>query len=236
MRIRIAILGLVLGLGLSAPPAGAAETYQLLFREGVLSGVGAGETLSYLARRSGRSAPEPAQAAVQAAGQAAGQDMAPPPAELQLDLSVAPGDEVILTAVQGDTRQRAGAFPGSVGNPLIMYFLETVLRDMANQAGGSPFYIRNRIKESLLREAEIRPLALPFGGATVAAQEVTLHPFAEDAARDRMSGFADLTLVAVVSDEVPGWYYSLTATAPAAPGEDGPGYSNAITLLPGAVE
>lgn len=227
MRHRIAILGLVLGLGFGTPPAGAAETYQLLFREGVLSGVGADDTLSYIARRSGRSAPEPVQA---------GQDMAPPPAELRLDLSVAPGDEVILTAIRGETRQRAGTFPGSVGNPLIMYFLETVLRDMASQAGGSPFYIRNRIKEALLRDADIRPLALSLGGGTVAAQEVTLHPFAEDAARDRMSGFADLTLVAVVSDEVPGWYYSLTATAPAAPGEDGPGYSNAITLLPGAAE
>lgn len=227
MRHRIAILGLVLGLGFGTPPAGAAETYQLLFREGVLSGVGADDTLSYIARRSGRSAPEPVQA---------GQDMAPPPAELRLDLSVAPGDEVILTAIRGETRQRAGTFPGSVGNPLIMYFLETVLRDMASQAGGSPFYIRNRIKDALLRDADIRPLALSLGGGTVAAQEVTLHPFAEDAARDRMSGFADLTLVAVVSDEVPGWYYSLTATAPAAPGEDGPGYSNAITLLPGAAE
>lgn len=228
MRHRIAILGLVLGLGFGTPPAGAAETYQLLFREGVLSGVGADDTLSYIARRSGRSAPEPVEAA--------GQDMAPPPAELRLDLSVAPGDEVILTAIRGETRQRAGTFPGSVGNPLIMYFLETVLRDMASQAGGSPFYIRNRIKDALLRDADIRPLALSLGGGTVAAQEVTLHPFAEDAARDRMSGFADLTLVAVVSDEVPGWYYSLTATAPAAPGEDGPGYSNAITLLPGAAE
>ena len=140
------------------------------------------------------------------------------------------------SAVQGETRQRAGTFPDSVGNPLIMYFLETVLRDMANQAGGSPFYIRNRIKDALLRDADIRPVELTLGGATVAAQEVTLIPFANDAARDRMSGFADLALVAVVSDAVPGWYYSLPATAPAAPGAAGPGYSNAITLLPEAAK
>ena len=228
MPIRIAILGLVLGLGLGAPPAGAAETYQLLFREGVLSGVGADQTLSYIARRSGRSAPEPMRAP--------GDATVEPPAELRIDLTVAAGDEVILTAVQGETRQRAGTFPDSVGNPLIMYFLETVLRDMANQAGGSPFYIRNRIKDALLRDADIRPVELTLGGATVAAQEVTLIPFANDAARDRMSGFADLALVAVVSDAVPGWYYSLTATAPAAPGAAGPGYSNAITLLPEAAK
>lgn len=222
MRIRTAILALTLSLGLGVPPAAAAETYQLLFREGVLSGIGAGDTLSYIARRSGRSAPAPVP----------GQDIAMPPAELRLDLTVEPGSEVILTAVQGDTRQRAGTFPGSVGNPLIMFFLETVLRDMASQSAGSPFYIRNRIKDALLREADIRPLDLSFGGATVSAQEVTIRPFAKDTARERMSGFADLALVAVVSDAVPGWYYSLTATAPAAPGEAGPGYVNAITLLP----
>ncbi len=228
MRGRIAILGLVLTLGVGVPPAGAAETYQLLFREGALAGLGDGEALSYVARRSGRSAPEPAQAATG--------DTPNPPAELQLDLTVAPENEVILTAVQGETRQRAGTFPASVGNPLIMYFLESVLRDMSNQAGGSPFYIRNRIKDALLRDAEIRPLSVPIGGHDVAAQEITLHPFADDAARDRMSGFADLALVAVVSEDVPGWYYSLTASAPAAPGEVGPGYSNAIALLPEAAK
>ncbi len=226
MRILIAILGLVLGLGVA--PAGAAETYRLLFRTGVLDDLGVDETLSYIARRTGRSAPEPEQSS--------GQDAPIPPAEIRLDLTVAPENEVILTAVQGETHQRAGTFPSSVGNPLIMYFLETVLRDMANQAGGSPFYIRNRIKDSLLRDADIRPFALSLEGRAVAAQEITLHPFANDAARERMSGFADLTLVAIVSDEVPGWYYSLSAAAPPAPGAPGPGYSNAITMIPEAAK
>jgi hypothetical protein len=226
MRNLLAILGLVLGL--AGLPADAAETYKLLFREGTLDGFSAGQKLSYIARRTGRSAPE--------AEQVPGQEITPPPAELRLDLTLAPENEVVLTAVQGETQQPAGRFPGSVGNPLIMYFLETVLRDMSNQAGGSPFYIRNRIKESFTREADIRPLALSLDGRAVAAQEITLHPFANDAARARMSGFADLTLVAVVSDEVPGWYYSLSAAAPPAPGEAGPGYSNAITLMPEAAK
>ncbi len=225
MRIRSTILGCVLGLGIGAAPADAVEVYQLLFREGTLSGLGVDDTLSYVARRSGRSAPQPPLPMPE-------EDIVAVPAELRLDLTVAPDNEVVLTAVRGETRQRAGTFPDSAGNPLIMYFLETVLRDMANQAGGSPFYIRNRIKDALLRDADFRPVVLSLDGRTIAAQEITLHPFVTDAARDRMSGFADLALVAVVSEEVPGWYYSLSATAPAAPGEVGPGYSNAITLLP----
>ena len=47
---------------------------------------------------------------------------------------------------------------------------------------------------------------------------------------------ADLAITAQVSDAVPGWYYTLRASAPAPDGSDGPGYTNAITFVPGAAE
>ena len=37
---------------------------------------------------------------------------------------------------------------------MIMYFVETVTRDMGESAGGSVFYIRNRIKEALVTPTE----------------------------------------------------------------------------------
>jgi len=224
MRLRIVLLALLAGLG-DGGVAEAAPGYEILFREGVLDGMAEGSELAYSVARAGRSAPE-------RAGEAplAGSPQA-------LVLALRPGDEVELTVEDGQHRQQAGRFPASVGNPLIMYFLETVLRDMANQAGGSPFYIRNRIKEAMLAEAEVRPDTLSLaGGETVTGQELVLHPFAEDAARDRMAGFADLAITAQVSDAVPGWYYTLRASAPAPDGSDGPGYTNAITFVPGAAE
>lgn len=219
MWLRIAILALLAGLG-GGGKAAAAPGYEILFREGVLDGMAEGSELAYSVARAGRSAPErPGEAPLSA-----------PPERLVLALG--PGDEVELAVEDGQHRQKAGRFPASVGNPLIMYFLETVLRDMANQAGGSPFYIRNRIKEAMLAEAEVRPVTLTLaGGETVTGQEIVLHPFARDAARDRMAGFADLAITAQVSDAVPGWYYALAARAPAADGVEGPGYSNAITFV-----
>lgn len=224
MRQRIAMLAVLAGLG-GAAMAAAEPGYELLFREGVLDGIAEGSELAYSVARAGRSAPE-------RAGEA---PLADPPQALVLALG--PGDEVELAVADGEHREQAGRFPASVGNPLIMYFLETVLRDMANQAGGSPFYIRNRIKEAMLAEAEVRPVTLTLaGGETVAGQELVLHPFAKDAARDRMAGFADLAISAQVSDAVPGWYYTLKASAPAPEGSDGPGYTNAITFVPGVTE
>lgn len=213
-----ALLGTCLLVGASA--ASAEQISALLFREGVLDGMGAGTEIAYAYRRDGRSAPLPPGAAVD------------PPLDATVTLSVGPENEVQLALTAGEGRQGVGTFPQEVGNPLIMLFLETVLRDMASQSGGSPFYIRNRIKESLLAEVEAEPrrVALP-DGREVSGQEVRVLPFAADAARDRMAGFADLAIVAVVSPEVPGWYYSLAAEAPAQRGSDAAGYSSSMVFL-----
>lgn len=222
--MRFGVIALMAALGL-APlhPAGAVQSYEILFREGVLDTLAPSTELAYSVARTGRSAPErPDEVPLAGVPQ-------------RLFLTFLPEGEVELTAEDGAHRQQAGRYPASVGNPLIMYFLETVLRDMASQSGGSPFYIRNRIKESMLGEAEMRPVTLTLeGGREIAGQELVIHPFAKDKARDRMAGFADLTLTAQVSDAAPGWYVSLSASAPAAAGSDAPGYSNAIRLTSGA--
>ncbi|EEW23879.1 hypothetical protein [Rhodobacter ferrooxidans] len=200
------ILGL--GLALCATPLVAGETYDLLFKPAALDGVSQAGGLDY------------ASAVVI--------DGKPAPAA-QLTLRLAPEGMVDLALMQGTAMQGGGSYPASVGNPVIMYFLETALRDMAAQSGGSPFYIRNRIKESLLTEAEILPVTLHYGDADIAARRITLHPFAQDEARARMGAFADLALAVTVSPDIPGWYYALEASTPAVGAV--PGYSNALTLM-----
>ena len=59
-----------------------------------------------------------------------------------------------------------------MANPLLLYFLETTVRVMAEATGGSPYYIRNRIREALV--------ASDLGAADGAEREVTLTPFAAD--------------------------------------------------------
>jgi hypothetical protein len=117
-----------------------------------------------------------------------------------------------------DAALRDSGFPASVGNPMIMYFYESVVRDMAETAGGSPFYIRNRVKDALVRPAEILEGEAEFQGRRVATRTIVLRPFADDPNRARMRGFGDLELRVTMSEAVPGWYLSLVAEAPDAAG------------------
>lgn len=114
---------------------------------------------------------------------------------------------------QDDKHRSLGVFPASVGNPMIMYFYESVIRDMAASAGGSPFYIRNRVKEALVQSSEVEEGEAVVDGKTIATQTVRLYPFQDDPNSERMQGFGDLELRVTMSDDVPGWYMSLVAEA-----------------------
>ncbi len=97
-----------------------------------------------------------------------------------------------LTEKTPRTTRKIGPFPVSGGDPALTFFLETTARDMAALTGGSPFYIRNRLKDALFRSGEIRH----EGEATVAV----FVPFAQDENRGRMAGFDTLELRFTLDD------------------------------------
>ncbi|MDF3855880.1 hypothetical protein ACDP63_12700 [Paracoccus sp. P2] len=97
-----------------------------------------------------------------------------------------------LTEQTARITRRIGPFPVSGGDPALIFFLETTARDMAALTGGSPFYIRNRLKDALFRGGEVRR----EGGATVAV----FAPFAQDENRGRMAGFDTLELRFTLGD------------------------------------
>ena len=82
--------------------------------------------------------------------------------------------------------RRIGPFPTSGGDPVVTFFLESTARDMAALTGGSPDYIRNRIKDAVFRGGEVT-------GAE-GAREVVLRPFADDPNKARMQGFETLEI------------------------------------------
>ena len=210
-------LALVAALSCFAISGGAAttdaeQTYDLLFKGGTLDAVSRDAELTYT--REVRNAAKP---------EAAERDTG------AIALSFEEGEAVVATLEfrQDGKHRNLGSFPASVGNPMIMVFYESVIRDMAETAGGSPFYIRNRVKEALVQPAEIETGEAEFGGETVATRTVTLRPFLDDPNRDRMMGFGDLELRVTMSDAVPGWYLSLVAEAPGAQGTE-EGYVSAL--------
>lgn len=180
----------------------AAGSYEFLFREGTLDAIPESAALDY-------------QRIVSAPGSRSLEVRNTGPIRLQLTPD---GMAEIHFGTQG-MRRRVGAFPASIGNPLAMYFLETVVRDLSGLAGGSPFYMRNRIKAELLRQHPVHDVTVQFGDREVKAHSIVLYPFRDDPASDRMRGVETLALSVTFSSEIPGWYYALKAETTAERGE-----------------
>lgn len=109
--------------------------------------------------------------------------------------TIDPSDQqpVLELVQQTDSRTRkVGPFPISGGDPVLVFFLEQTARDMASLTGGSPFYIRNRIKDAIFRGGD-----LSRDGQHAIA---TFRPFADDPNAGRMQGFENLTLTFVMDE------------------------------------
>ena len=190
---------------LVAAAADEQKSYDLLFRDGTLDAIDPEMSLVY--RRDVTNAINPA---------AADRDSG------DISLSFKDSDASLARLeFRRDGKHRAlGQFPASVGNPMIMYFYETVVRDMAETAGGSPFYIRNRVKDALAEPGTYEEGEAVVDGKAVPTVTVSLKPFATDPNRDRMQGFGDLEMRITMSEDVPGWYLSLVADTTSENGDD----------------
>ncbi len=182
---------------LAAAPLAGDQTYDLLFRNGTLDDIDRDAALVYDREVSNALLPA-----------AAERDTG----RIALSFRDKQHSTMAMLEFRKDDRHRAlGSFPASVGNPIIMFFYESVIRDMAEAAGGSPFYIRNRVKEALIQPSEIEEGEAQFDGRTVPTRTIRLYPFLDDPNLERMQGFGDMELRVTMSDEVPGWYVSLIA-------------------------
>jgi hypothetical protein len=181
---------------LSLVTAVSAETaFDLAFRTGTLAGFDAGDRLDY---RSDVTLPE---------GGGAGSSTVS--VELEEGGVAAMGE----VPQDGDVARHLGQFDAGVGNPLGMFFLERTIRNVSEQTGGSPFYLRNRIKDALRAPEEMREVVVDWRGQQVDATEIVLAPFDGDPNRDALGAFGDLRIRMVVGEEVPGWYHTLRAEA-----------------------
>jgi hypothetical protein len=208
-KMLVAVLVIV---GLSGP-ARADPVTEALFAEGIFDDLQAGHQIAYSHTRRGDTAPDFLPVTDGHIAIAAGQ--------------AADGTRSLSLTIKADGRLREiEDFSASGGNPVLMVFLESAVRSMATISGGSPFYIRNRIKDALRQGGDVTDAAQDFGGGTVAARTVTLYPFANDPNSDRMGAFAGLSLRFVISDAVPGRLLLLSADTP----EPASGYHETITL------
>lgn len=218
---------LALGLGFGAAPSA--------LRAGPLSDLMLGETAPDRADpglwRHERVTPPPKPRAGQ------GPEIAPPAPLPPLNelLRLEPREEEGATRFvlsrepqEGRPGAELASFSAGSAGPMALFFLESVVRSMAETSGGSPFYIRNRMREAFIA-AELGPLvevSAPDG--PVQAHRVEIKPFAVDPNRSRMGEFADLALVFTITPE--GRLLGLSADTPSAEG----GYHERLTLTPEA--
>jgi hypothetical protein len=184
MNITRRLLSAILLTFAAAPTLGAEPQpapLDLLFETPHLEAVAAGETLSY--RHARTVAPE---------------FRARPGGETRMALTKR-GPRASTLVIDVDGAARSVDFDGPPGNPLLMYMLEQVVRTTAQATGGSPFYLRNRMKDALR------------DGLEAEGESLTMRPFAADPNRAQLGPFADLTVEFVVDRESPGMLRRLAA-------------------------
>jgi hypothetical protein len=195
---------LILGMLLLPIPAGAGALSDLLMAPRLFEGASVGSAVVY---REDRTLPEGAETSVVAM------------ADGRIRLEVKPGGEMLLVREADGAAKPLGTFGMGVANPLLLYFLENTVRVMAESTGGSPYYIRNRIREALV--------AADLGAAEGAVRQATLTPFDADPNRDRMGGFADLVIRLRFDPAEPARILELSADTQAGSG----GYHDRMTLV-----
>jgi hypothetical protein len=131
-------------------------------------------------------------------------------------VDTAEGPKLQLTQGEGAAAEEIAVFSTGSANPVLLYFLEATVRDMAAATGGNPFYVRNRIREALV--------ASDLGAGE--PREVVLQPFAADPNRGRMGDYADVSLRFRFEAEHPDRLLELSADTA---GNEG-GYHHRMTL------
>lgn len=141
--------------------------------------------------------------------------------EETMDLSVAPGSdgkpEAMIALHRGEHASEAGPFPVDAGNPLALLVLEREVNEIAQLTKGSPFYIRNRLREGLVK-ATVEPARIEQGGQTVDGWKLSMTPFATDPNKDKLAEIAGRRYEWLFSREVPGGLYAVRIATPRADG------------------
>ena len=101
------------------------------------------------------------------------------------------------------------------GNPLLMVTLERDATEMKDQLGLSASYFRNRIREGFVSAADVAAGTYLLNGRKVAAQVVTVRPFAGDDRLERISQVQAKTYIFTLSDAVPGGIAEIRIAMPA---------------------
>lgn len=212
---------LLLAIMLVATPAGAGEVADLLMQPGLLEDVPAQDLPKYTHKRVlNTKTPSVDKQSTQAVIRP---DQVTDGGVKLSHVTSENAEKLQLALSEGGEYQVVAEFSAGSSNPILLFFLENIVRVTASETGGSPFYIRNRIRDALVTaEPEGEP-----EGENAGYRQIVLHPFAKDKNAARLGDFADLTITLEYDPEQPYRLFRLLANT----GTDKGGYNEAMTLI-----
>lgn len=121
---------------------------------------------------------------------------------------------VTLEYGEGKGRRTLEHLPADRGNPIFVVFLESSVAAVTYATKGSPFYIRNRIKDAFATGGEVSTGRIEIDGVEAEATHIDYRPLKGDENVDKFGlAFENLMLRFTLSDAVPGRFASMTADA-----------------------
>lgn len=118
--------------------------------------------------------------------------------------------------LQGERRLSLPEVEAAQANPVILYFLERDIREMSRLTKGQSAYFRKRIRMAVYQGAKVADLTVSYNGKPVAAQRISISPYADDPVRGRFEKLADKEYTFTLSGQVPGAVYSIRSSVRAA--------------------
>lgn len=199
-RLRAASVALPIVLAFAAPPAFAAAptAVELIFEQPFFAKLEPGTTLTYRFVRTANDA------------------KLAPSFEDDVRLNVTKeGEErkVMVDLYSGARANTVGPLP-TAGNAVVITMLEQDVAEMQKVLNGSPYYIRNRMRDAINASESVVPTTLDYGGRSVDGWKITLKPFVNDKNRDKLQDFADRFYEILFSDQIPGGLYQILAITP----------------------
>jgi hypothetical protein len=137
---------------------------------------------------------------------------------------------VMFNFLTGDHHVFYPAVDDFRGNPLLMVFLEHDVDEMRDATGVAAAYYRDRIRAAFIDKAVIAATKFNLDGHEVAAQTITLHPFAGNDRFARVPQIQQKTYRFVLSKDVPGGFAEFATEIPADPASHAPAISEHLVF------
>lgn len=119
--------------------------------------------------------------------------------------------DVGVDIFSGDRARDTRKIEGLTANPVLVFYLDRAVANLATLAGGSKGYLKNRFRLALRTTAKIEPVKIEYNGTVVDGHHVWVTPYINDPNKEKMSGYEGARFDFYVSEDVPGYLVELVA-------------------------